>query len=361
MSNPAQIGDWDDLATPANETDREEKMKTSSLPLLGAVALVFGAGLFGAAEARDPVRITALSSPFGSGAYEQAVIWERLIAERHPWLRLVAQETPGYVYNAREMAANPGRHAQQAFWTSTGLLWAARTGQEGFFPEPIDTDTYRSMVLRSTNCIWFATLDSEIKSIEDFSGRRVGLGRRSQTHWGLFTTRMIEVGAQVTDARLEYLGNDPALSAMLDGRVDVAVMLTTNTSDLSVVFPSGTTRQLEASGRTYYHVPVPKAVVDRVNDELEATFVSHTFPPNTVGNQPEPLECFGDFAFLAAHEAFPEDIAYEITNTHLDINVEAAKYIGAGKLYRREAMCNEPEGVTLHTGSRRACEEAGLF
>ncbi len=85
------------------------------------------------AQARDEVRVPSLSAPFGAGITEQVVIFERLIAKRHPWVRLVAQESPGFVYNIKEMAKNKKRYKTTTFWTSTGALWAADTAQEGFF------------------------------------------------------------------------------------------------------------------------------------------------------------------------------------------------------------------------------------
>ena len=194
----------------------------SALAVIGVMA--------GSAQARDEVRVPTLTAPFGAGITEQIVIFERLIAKRHPWVRLVAQESPGFVYNIREMAANKKRYKTTTFWSSTGGLWAAETAQKGFFPKPIPRDDFRWLVTRSSNCIWFGTLDPNIKSIKDFSGKKIGLGRRSQTHWALFTTKAIKVGEGVNDAKLEYLGNHAGMAALLDGRVDVTVLIATMTA-----------------------------------------------------------------------------------------------------------------------------------
>lgn len=335
------------------------EINTRSLGV-GAMTLVVAGSLASAASARDEVRIPSLTAPFGAGVTEQVVIFERLIAKRHPWVRLVAQESPGFVYNVKEMANNKKRYKTTTFWSSTGALWAAETAQKGFFAKPIARDQFRWLVTRSSNCIWFTTLDSKIKSISDFGGKRVGLGRRSQTHWALFTTKAIQNGMGVTDAKLEYLGNNAGTSALLDGKVQVAVGLATITTDQTVVFPAGPIRKLAATGRPYFHIPIPKTAVDKVNKAFNAPFVSHNIAEGKIPGQKGKLECMGDYVFMASHKDFPDEYAYELTKVYLDIDTAAGKYLGGGKLYRRSSMCIVPKGIDPHPASLKACKDYGI-
>lgn len=328
---------------------------------VAAAALAAAVFAFAApADARDEVRVPSLTAPFGAGITEQVVIFERLIAKQHPWVRLVAQESPGFVYNVKEMAKNKKRYKTTTFWSSTGALWAADTAQKGFFPKRIPVDNFRWIVTRSSNCIWFTTLDPKIKSIKDFSGKRIGLGRRSQTHWALFTTKAIQDGAGVKDANLQYLGNHAGTTALLDGKVDVAVGLATITKDQKVVFPSGPVRKLAATGRDFYHIPIPNDVTNKVNDVLKAPFVAHRMEAKKLPNQNETLDCLGDYAFMASHKEFPDEVAYELTKVYLEIDNAAGKYLGGGKLYRRASMCIVPKGIQPHPASLKACKDFGI-
>jgi TRAP-type uncharacterized transport system substrate-binding protein len=327
---------------------------------VGAAAVIVALSIHGSALARDELRVPSLTAPFGAGITEQVIIFERLIAKKHPWLRLVAQESPGFVYNVKEMANNKKRFKTTTFWSSTGALWAADTAQKGFFAKPISRNNFRWIVTRSSNCIWFTTLDAKVKSIKDFGGRRVGLGRRSQTHWALFTSKAIQNGMGVNDAKLEYLGNNAGTSALLDGKVNVAVGLATITTDQSVVFPSGPVRKLAATGRPYFHIPIPKAAVMKVNKDLNAPFVSHNIANGKLPGQKGDLECMGDYVFMASHKDFPDELAYELTKVYLDIDTAAGKYLGGGKLYRRASMCIVPKGVDAHPASLKACKDYGI-
>ena len=176
----------------------------------------------------------------------------------------MAQESPGFVYNIKEMAKNKKRHETTTVWSSTGGIWAAESAQEGFFSEAISADNFRWIVTRSSNCIYFTTLDPDIKSIRRLLGQAgLGLGRRSQTHWALFTTKAIVDGMGVTDANLQYLGNHAATTALLDGKVDVAVGLATITKDQTVVFPSGprcasSRRRAGSSTTSRFRTPRPR-------------------------------------------------------------------------------------------------------
>ena len=329
---------------------------------LAIVALIAAAvpSLVVGAE-REMKRVPVLTTKFGAGTFEQIVAFERLVAERHPWLRLVAQESPGYVYNLNEMTSQKKRETTSLAMSSTGAVWAAQTGQKGFFPKPLPVEKLRWIMTRSANCLWFITTNPEIKSVKDFSGKKIGMGLRSQTHPGLFATRMIEEGAGVRDAELEYLGSAGGLTALADGRVEVAAVVANLTSDASLVLPTAALRRFQSSGREYHNVNFPKVMVDRVNTAVGSPFVSLTIPAGSFPKQSEPIDCLADFTIMISHEEFPDELAYEVTKAMVGINEATAKYIGAGKLYRRDNMCIAPPWKGKpHPGSAKACRDLGL-
>ena len=98
---------------------------------LGAITIVAAGSVATAALARDEVRIPSLTAPFGAGITEQVVIFERLIAKRHPWVRLVAQESPGFVYNVKEMANNKKRYKTTTFLVFDRRIVGRRYSSEG--------------------------------------------------------------------------------------------------------------------------------------------------------------------------------------------------------------------------------------
>ena len=69
---------------------------------VGALAV---ATLTGAAQAREETKISVLGAPFGTGTYILCNALEQ-ISNKHPWLRVTASETPGYVFNIKKLFLN---------------------------------------------------------------------------------------------------------------------------------------------------------------------------------------------------------------------------------------------------------------
>ena len=98
----------------------------------------------------------------------------------------------------------------------------------------------------------------------------------------------------------------------------------------------------------------------KVNKELNSPFVSHRIAANKLPNQPEEMDCLGDYVFMAAHKDFPDDVAHALTTVFLDIDTAAGKYLGGGKLYRRSSMCVVPNGIQPHPAALKACKDFGV-
>jgi hypothetical protein len=72
--------------------------------------------------ADKPDIVTILLCPLGCGPTEGDTILGGLIARKDPNLILRAQETPGYVYNLREMGMNKARWKNTVFATEDDML-----------------------------------------------------------------------------------------------------------------------------------------------------------------------------------------------------------------------------------------------
>ena len=105
----------------------------------------------------------------------------------------MAQESPGFVYNIKEMANNKKRHETTTIWSSTGGIWAAESAQEGFFKESIAADNFPldRDPLVELHLVHHARPGHQVHQ------RFLGQARRcrppSQTHWALFTTKAIQM------------------------------------------------------------------------------------------------------------------------------------------------------------------------
>src|SRR5688572_8646202 len=89
-----------------------------ALPLLVLIGLPGVAG----AQERKAETVTILRCPLGCGIIEEDTILASFVAKEHPWLVLQPQETPGYIYNIREMAKSDKRWKTTVFGTEDTII-----------------------------------------------------------------------------------------------------------------------------------------------------------------------------------------------------------------------------------------------
>jgi uncharacterized protein len=322
-------------------------------------------------SAHEIVRVPVLTLPMGAGVYEWWASFERIFEANHPWLRISAQETPGFIYNLKEMASNKARWRTTLFGTEYGIEVAAENAIAPFFDKPIDVKPFKYLFPLGgcgvSTWIW-VTLDPKIRTMMDFQGKRIGLGLRSQVAWGLRPAEALQ--AMGIKAKLEYLGPLPAIEALLDGRVDVAQVSSykqIKTADANIpASPQATLQQLLASRRTFYYVSYDSSWVERMKSQKGYTLGSNTeIAAGTLPNQDKTLaaiEAYPDG--WAAHETFPSDVAYEFTKFMIKDGKKLAKYSNVGRYFFIPKGFLQSWGYTeenVHPGAIRAYEEAGLW
>lgn len=316
------------------------------------------------ASAAQPTRIVSLEWPTGYGPPEQAVILSRLISQDPLSPRLIAQETPGYVYNLRIMSVQPRRWTTTVFGNSLGAEWLSKTGVEPFFESPLPQEWKHLW----GEAIWlngnFVTLDAAIENPSDFVGKRVALGLKGQTHWAGFPTIILKEAFGVTpdNSVFEYLGPKAAMDALMDGRVDVATFGAVTTAGLDVVKAGPTLIELASSGRPFRYVGINREAIDTVNRRLGSPFLHVRLAAGMLPRQNEPLDLFADIGWKSAHPDLPADVAYQLTKAMIEFAPQVATYFAFGELWTHsELFVLGLDEANTHPGAIRAFQEAGLW
>lgn len=329
---------------------------------LGGLALVPFVPL--PARADPSKEFELLMTPQQSGVYNAYAVFQIRAKEHHPWLRFQTVETGGFNYNVSYMARFPAKWPNTAFGSATVLEWAARQGVKPFYEEPAAAvDEFRVIGGMGATGNFWVTFDPNIRTPEDFAGKRVSTGLLTQNEWGMYQ-RMLLDGWGLTDKleSLNPLGPAKNIDALLDGRVDVATMVSFFTPDMRQVIPAGPFKKLVASGRPFYYVHVPSEMIESYNAAKGANFDIRNYKADTLPNQPEPFTTFGDYMTVSAHKSFSEELAYEFTKLWVDMGHVVAKYNALGKVWTPEGIASpvrrNPERA--HPGALRALREKGL-
>lgn len=348
------------------------KVKKSRVTCLGTVlglvvALGLNLGFVQIAKAQVDI-VSILLCPLGCGPTEGDTILGGLIARKDPTFLLRAQETPGYVYNIREMGMNKSRWASNVFGTEDDMLnFAPLGGTEPFtefFPEPIKE---KFMLLYGeawwTQGHWWVTLDPNLKKIADFKGKKLGIGLRTQSDWGMNARIDLEFGYGITpqNTKIFYLGPAKGVEELLSGKVDAIVMGMGGEPSLKEWLVAGPMRTLEASGRKLYYVGMEQEVLDKLNEKFGTSYMGLTVPPNTLKGQDKPFIAGADRGYKASHYTFPDDLAYKLVKAVAQYGPEMRDLHGLWKIMSPELMMDGLSETNTHPGAIKAYKELGWW
>lgn len=315
-------------------------------------------------EEHEPVEIVMHSSALGSLGYATATAFEALSLERHPWLRIKCLESGGGGSDVVGLLTIPE-------WKNSiiqlSFLWEfyAEGKIPGYeIPETIPNvrDKIYDLVSNVHANLWFATLDPNIKTLEDLAGKRVGLGRIGQGAWGGTPTVILKGVFPELGATIDYLGgNRDAVAAMLDGKVNATFVGIASSIDLSIAAPISHLRDLEASGRDYYHISFTEDEVSRIL-KIAPSLDAQVLPANTIANQPDPILSLGAVVPWGCAKDFPEDLAYEFTKFIIEICGDLPDYVAAEKAVATpELLAGGLKAQYMHPGALKAFREAGVI
>ena len=207
----------------------------------------------------------------------------QMIKEGSP-VTLLPQETPGYMYNIREMGKE--RNWKRFVFSTEDVLiqlamkWGGTPEIKEFLPEAVPI---RFKLLYGETW-WaqgkfFVTFDPNIKKISDLKGKRISLGLRSQSDWGVFSRIMLaEYGITPENSDIRHLTPAALTQQLIDGSTDAAVTVFGMEPNQKEWMIGGPLRQLEASGKPLRYLGVDKEMIDRINKKYGTTFI-HTVVP----------------------------------------------------------------------------------
>ncbi len=332
-----------------------------------AALLLGGIGVSAQAAEKKPVIVPILTCPFGCGIIESNTIFGNLMAQGGERLIVSAQETPGYMYNVQEMAKE--KHWKRTvFGTEDVIIQLAIQGGTPELKEFLPKKIPIKFKLLHGEAYWaqgkfFVTTDPSIKTIADMKGKRISLGLRGQSDWGVYPRLILEHAYGITPQNSDIRHMTPgALSQQLiDGTTDVCVTGFGTNTDRSFNLITGPLRKLEASGKKLYYIPIDQWAIDKVNKKFGTTFVTMTIKAGTMPGQSADALIGFVRGYKAVHPEFPQDVAYEFV---LAAHKYAKKMHELHALFKMLTPDMMVDGLTegnTHPGAIRAYKEIGIW
>jgi hypothetical protein len=335
-------------------------MKSKFLGIgIAAAALTFaGFGMPATAADRAPVTVNLSSGPFATGSYVISNALEQ-ISKKHPWLRIVSSESPGFIYNIKKLAGEPALQKTTIIGSGPVVIAFAERGEK-----PFDKKYPGVKLLANYNLVanWLATLNPNINTVNDLRGKRIALGRAVQINWTVLPREVLTVGYGIPAGKIniQYAGPKEAVAALLDGNVDAAVVGGYLDPERSTIALSPQTMEFIASGRKISHLGWTADAVKKTAAQ-GIPISPFTLPAKSFDGLNEALPLFVDKAAWTVSANFPDDLAYEITKMIIDNVDKFGEYTAIGKLMSRGALTFGWAQKDIHPGAIRAYKEAGLL
>lgn len=325
------------------------------LTMLLAISLVVINPPATSAQTRPIVTVPLMLAPFGTGGYVMGFATAD-ISKRHPWLRIAAAETPGYVYNIKAHNADPAMWKTHILGSGTQTFFLAEHAAP---PVSEKITGYRMLLNNEIPSFLLVTFDPKIKTLKDLVGKKVALGLMTQVGWGVDPLEHMRAVGLAGPISLSHVGPMPAMHALLDGTVAACItVLVSNPLTGEVRLPPQFI-ELLATGKKLYYIPFGKEAIDKLNAKGWPG-IPWTLPAGKLKWQTEDLPLNATLMGWASKETFPEDLAYEITKLHIDRYKELGPYHAQCELFSPELYVWGLNKKIVHPGAIRAFREAGI-
>ncbi|MGE0697535.1 MAG: TAXI family TRAP transporter solute-binding subunit [Hyphomicrobiaceae bacterium] len=334
-----------------------DRRKTIALAAGAAVAPLLGRTAL--AQSRPEVNISLLGAPFGTGTYILSSGHEQISKKHHPWLRISAAESPGYVFNMRKLDEDRALRKTTIIGSGPALM---RLGEDG--AKPFDKKIERPKVIANfvITAVWLTSLDAKLTEPAQVAGKRIGFGTAAQINWSVLPRAVIEHGwgIPLSNVKLQYLGNKQAVTALLDGKVDLAISGGYVDPGSKAIALAPPTTELIATGRELHHISWGTAAVEKTAPKgFEIT--PYTVPAKTVDGKNADIQTFIDSGAWTAYPELPDEIAYETTKLIISHLAVFGETHAVGKLMSQKALVFGWKPEHFHPGALKAYKEAGIL
>ena len=194
-----------------------------------------------------------------------------------------------------------------------------------------------------------ALASSEITSIEDLVGKKVGVGEiGSGVHFDVANI-LAAHGMTEKDLKVDYLSFSEASQKLKDKQIDAAFV--------TAGYPTSSITDVNLA-RDIVIVPIAEAMIDKMI-ETSPFYAKTVIPAGTYTGIDVDVVTATTMAMWVVDENVDEDLVYEMTKTLWDNRMDIESAHEKGKVVTLDTAL-EGMGIPLHAGAEKYYKEAGL-
>ena len=275
----------------------------------------------------------------------------KIVADAYPQLKITAEVTGGTADNLKLL-----KNGQVELALSTNdMAYLASKGEGPFKGAAISN--FKGL-LGGHAIIWqlYTLKSSGIRSLKDFKGKRLSLGAAGSIGGPTGQIVMEAYGLKMnTDWKPEYLGHGDGPGALLDGRVDGVLIIS---SAPTAAVTDITSRR----GEEVLFLNPDKEVLDKLIEKHPYWFPA-VIPGGAYKGHPAAIpNSFGSATILVAHEKVSDEAAYAVVKALVENH---GKLVAANALAKEWSRENATRGIAgvmpFHPGAEKYLREAGIL
>jgi len=308
-------------------------------------------------KSKKPYKIDIYTYRVGTFTYAMGVAWADFINKDSSWVRGTAMESPGPVVLERLLIKDPSMRKNVLGYVKR---WESETA---YTPFKKKHDRIRDIAAIGFAFNGFITLNPNIKSLKDLSGKRVGLGASpSPGRVDLPKAVILESGAK--GVKFSEHGFVDGVRALGDGVIDallVAVLLKDSGKMIFAANPalSQVLTTKKVNFLSFDEKPF-NACLKRLNKIAKSVYFLQQIPAGSLPQQNAPWGAQGSPVNWGCDVEMPEDVVYEITKIMAENAASFQKYHPLGKIVTPNNMALTGEEEKVHLGALKFYKENGI-
>ncbi|MBY6048715.1 TAXI family TRAP transporter solute-binding subunit [Vannielia litorea] len=238
-----------------------------------------------------------------------------------------------------------GEH--QLGFVTLGPADEARRGESPLMPGTPHENVRALFPMYQTPLQAAVLASSDIQSVQDMAGKRVGVGPAggtSATYW----TRFFENAEGYDGVTISNAGGSDTAGQLKDGLIDAFVY--------AAGLPTGAYAQLAVENDVRF-ISMDEETLATMK-EIVPAMADFTIPANTYEDQPDDLQTVSLWNFAIAHKDMPESLAYEITKLAMENPERMVSVHAAAKETLAENVLKN-QVIPFHPGAVKWFEENG--
>jgi TRAP transporter TAXI family solute receptor len=301
--------------------------------------------------------LNLISGPFATGSYALSTALETISKTSDMGIEINHTETPGLVYNRRKMEKDPDLKKNTIHSYTKGINWLAMEGKPPFKKK---YSSVKAIANYNLGSVWLASFNEKLQTIESLKGKSIAIGRGTQILWAIEPMWIIDKQLNMKkDLDIQFVGTKPAMTALLDGVVDAAIVGGYINPEGKIV-ASPQTMELIAAGKKLYNISWGKEAIQGVIDK-GYPIAAISVPAGAIEGLDTPIDSFCDPIAWVGYPELSEETAYKVTKMIIDNVTKFIDYHALGQLMTPKSLVyGWPEDM-IHPGALKAYKEAGIL